>query len=89
MKARSKVGFILDNSILTLERWTRLLFNMKFRNSLLVAAASIISNIQLARASALTTAIPPNARMCFYAEIDQPGEKIGVCLHLYGRWLQD
>jgi len=61
---------------------------MRLRNSLLAAAASIISNIQLARASALTTAIPPNARMCFYAEIDKVGEKIGVCLHLYGYWLQ-
>ena len=30
------------------------------------------------RASALTTAIAPNERLCFYAEVDKPGEKIGV-----------
>jgi hypothetical protein len=77
----------LTNS-LVLEHWTRLLVNMRLRNSLIAAAASIISNIQLARASALTTAIPPNARMCFYAEIDKVGEKIGVRIHLYGYWLQ-
>ncbi|KJA22719.1 hypothetical protein HYPSUDRAFT_164370 [Hypholoma sublateritium FD-334 SS-4] len=29
------------------------------------------------RASALTTAIAPNERLCFYAEVDKPGEKIG------------
>ena len=31
-----------------------------------------------AHASALTTAIAPNERLCFYAEVDKPGEKIGV-----------
>lgn len=35
------------------------------------------------RASALTTAIGPNERLCFYAEVDKPGEKIGVRPALY------
>lgn len=55
---------------------------MKLRNTLIAAAALVISNIQHVRASALTTAIPANARMCFYAEIDKVGEKIGVCQHV-------
>lgn len=29
-------------------------------------------------ASALTTAIGPNERLCFYADVDKAGEKIGV-----------
>jgi hypothetical protein len=32
----------------------------------------------LARASALTTTIAPNERLCFYADVDKAGEKIGV-----------
>lgn len=28
--------------------------------------------------SALTTAIAPNERLCFYADVDKAGEKIGV-----------
>lgn len=30
------------------------------------------------RASALTTALSPNERLCFYADVDKAGEKIGV-----------
>lgn len=33
----------------------------------------------LVRASALTTAIAANERLCFYADVDKAGEKIGVC----------
>jgi len=29
-------------------------------------------------ASSLTTAIAPNERLCFYADVDKAGEKIGV-----------
>ncbi len=29
-------------------------------------------------AAALTTAIAPNERVCFYADVDKAGEKIGV-----------
>lgn len=32
----------------------------------------------LARGSALTTAIAANERLCFYADVDKAGEKIGV-----------
>lgn len=34
------------------------------------------------RASALTTAISANERLCFYADADKAGEKIGVSLHV-------
>lgn len=32
----------------------------------------------LVQASALTTAIAPNERVCFFADVDKAGEKIGV-----------
>ncbi len=32
------------------------------------------------KAAALTTAIAPNERVCFYADVDKAGEKIGVCV---------
>lgn len=31
-------------------------------------------------ATALTTALSPNERLCFYADVDKAGEKLGVCL---------
>jgi hypothetical protein len=36
---------------------------------------SILAHV---RASALTTAISPNERLCFFADVDTAGEKIGV-----------
>jgi hypothetical protein len=30
------------------------------------------------KASALTTAVSANERLCFYADVDKAGEKIGV-----------
>jgi hypothetical protein len=30
------------------------------------------------RATALTTALSPNERLCFYADVDKAGEKLGV-----------
>jgi hypothetical protein len=56
---------------------------MKLRSTALAATMFLISNIQCAYGSALTTAIGANVRMCFYAEVDKPGEKIGVCLTPY------
>lgn len=35
--------------------------------------------------SALTTPIAPNERLCFYADVDKVGEKIGVC-SFSSRW---
>lgn len=49
-----------------------------------VASAFVLSFLfflQLAlhtRAAALTTAISANERLCFYADVDKAGEKIGV-----------
>ena len=40
----------------------------------------VLSLLALANASALTTAINPNERLCFYADVDKAGQKIGVCL---------
>jgi hypothetical protein len=36
------------------------------------------------RASALTTTIAPNERICFFADVDKVGEKIGVIIRLFG-----
>jgi hypothetical protein len=33
-------------------------------------------------AAALTTALSANERLCFYADVDKAGEKLGVCLIL-------
>lgn len=41
----------------------------------------LLTFLQLAgttRASALTTAIGANERLCFFADVDKAGEKIGV-----------
>jgi hypothetical protein len=44
-----------------------------------VCALFYLINLSLrARASALTTAIAANERLCFYADVDKAGEKIGV-----------
>ena len=43
-----------------------------------LALLSFLSLLNKARASALTTAIAPNERLCFYADVDKAGEKIGV-----------
>lgn len=51
---------------------------MNLRISLWTAVVVALLNIQNVLASALTTAIPAGARLCFYAEVDKPGEKIGV-----------
>ena len=40
----------------------------------------VLSLLALANASALTTAINPNDRLCFYADVDKAGQKIGVRL---------
>lgn len=41
----------------------------------LLAALQLASHV---RASALTTSIGANERLCFYADVDKAGEKIGV-----------
>ncbi|KAF8645379.1 hypothetical protein AX16_007881 [Volvariella volvacea WC 439] len=38
---------------------------------------SLLFFVQSAKASALTTAIAPNERLCFFADVDKAGEKIG------------
>jgi hypothetical protein len=38
----------------------------------------LLQSIQLVRSTALTTVIAANERLCFYADVDKSGEKIGV-----------
>jgi hypothetical protein len=51
--------------------------------SLQLLSLLLISQLLLSvRGAALTTAISANERICFYAEVDKAGEKIGVRLFL-------
>ncbi|KAI6152960.1 emp24/gp25L/p24 family/GOLD-domain-containing protein [Pisolithus thermaeus] len=43
----------------------------------LALCASLLAAAGHARASALTTSVSPNERLCFYADVDKAGEKIG------------
>ena len=49
-----------------------------FSSWLVLAPLSLLLLVNSVRASALTTAIAPNERLCFYADVDKAGEKIGV-----------
>jgi hypothetical protein len=49
-----------------------------FSSWLALALVSLLPLANRAHASALTTAIAPNERLCFYADVDKAGEKIGV-----------
>ena len=53
--------------------------------ALLAGAAASVN------ASALTTTVPPNQRLCFFADVDKEGEKIGVSLGagLSRKWRAD
>ncbi|KAI0067534.1 hypothetical protein BV25DRAFT_1905311 [Artomyces pyxidatus] len=44
---------------------------------LLILSALLLFAVNTVRASALTTALAPNERLCFYADVDKAGEKIG------------
>ena len=48
---------------------------------LLLAVALFFHRLLLTpvAATALTTAIAANERLCFYADVDKAGEKLGVC----------
>jgi hypothetical protein len=55
--------------------------------TVLLLSALLLSSAPVARATALTTAIAANERLCFYADVDKAGEKLGVCLALaYHVW---
>jgi len=57
----------------------RLMPPLRFLTSILFLYLSLAVN-----ASSLTTTIAPNERVCFYADVDKAGEKIGVCAHYSG-----
>lgn len=46
----------------------------------LCLAAALFASVTSVWGSALTTAVAPNERLCFYADVDKAGEKIGVRL---------
>ncbi len=49
----------------------------------MVAIPTILTLLSLATtaySTALTTILTANERLCFYADVDKSGEKIGVCL---------
>ena len=52
----------------------RLMPPLRFLTSILFLYLLLAVN-----ASSLTTTIAPNERVCFYADVDKAGEKIGVC----------
>ncbi|KAH7886642.1 emp24/gp25L/p24 family/GOLD-domain-containing protein [Phlebopus sp. FC_14] len=45
--------------------------------SILSLCILLLASVRHANASALTTSIGPNERLCFYADVDKAGEKIG------------
>ncbi|KIJ67249.1 hypothetical protein HYDPIDRAFT_107991 [Hydnomerulius pinastri MD-312] len=45
--------------------------------NILASCVLLLASIRHAKASALTTTIGPNERLCFYADVDKVGEKIG------------
>lgn len=52
-----------------------------FPSSAMVAIPTILTLLGLATtvySTALTTLLTPNERLCFYADVDKAGEKIGV-----------
>ena len=48
--------------------------------ALLLSLFCFLQLAERSHAAALTTAIGANERVCFYADVDKAGEKIGVCL---------
>lgn len=54
---------------------------LPFSSSAMVAIPTILTLLGLATtvySTALTTILTPNERLCFYADVDKAGEKIGV-----------
>ena len=51
---------------------------MVYTLALLPFSLLLLHIIPLVQATALTTSLAPNERLCFYADVDKAGEKIGV-----------
>jgi hypothetical protein len=75
-RADAAPGSIINDPSTTLPR---LMPPLRFLTSILFLYLSLAVN-----ASSLTTTIAPNERVCFYADVDKAGEKIGVCAHCSG-----
>lgn len=46
--------------------------------NLFASVVLFLAAVQRVKATALTTIIAPNERLCFYADVDKAGEKIGA-----------
>ena len=51
---------------------------MSVQRVLVTAALAVVYFAASVQASALTTAIAANEKLCFYTDVDKAGEKIGV-----------
>lgn len=55
---------------------------MGYSLALLPFSLLLLHIIPLVQATALTTSLAPNERLCFYADVDKAGEKIGVSVQI-------
>ena len=72
-RSTSSVVVVVDQ-----ERARIMISSSMFSSWLVLAPISLLLLANKVHASALTTAIAPNERLCFYADVDKAGEKIGV-----------
>lgn len=52
--------------------------SLMFLFSVFASWVVLLAAVGRTKASALTTTIAPNERLCFFADVDKAGEKIGV-----------
>lgn len=55
---------------------------MGYSLALLPFSLLLLHIMPLVQATALTTSLAPNERLCFYADVDKAGEKIGVSVQI-------
>lgn len=51
---------------------------MAWSLAVLTSALFVLQILSSVKATALTTTVAPNERLCFYADVDKAGEKLGV-----------
>lgn len=75
-----------QNTTLELKVWnaTMILRNLTTSLLALVTAVSLgLVDVTGVYGSALTTTVGPNEKLCFYADVDKEGEKVGVSFSRY------
>lgn len=60
-----------------------LLMILRYITTLIFVVAAVVFYAPGVQASALTTTVGPNEKLCFYADVDKEGEKIGVSIILF------